>query len=76
MTGFDVTKLPGGNVSFPSTGDPEQDAQIAARIRRDAGAEAEGMCPNGCGPMTIDSPSEKHCESCNFVRQTFSLRAW
>jgi hypothetical protein len=72
---FDASKLPGGNAMFPSTGDPEQDAQIAARIRRDAAADAEGMCPNGCGPMTIDSPSEKHCERCNFVHQKFTLRA-
>lgn len=76
MAEIDASKLPGGNAMFPSTGNAQQDAAIAARIRRDAGAEAEGLCPNGCGPMTIDSPSEKHCEACGFIHQTFSMRAW
>jgi hypothetical protein len=76
VSDFDPSKLPGGNFSFPSTGDPERDSEIAARIRRDAGAEAEGICPNGCGPITIDSPTEKHCERCGFIQQSFRLGAW
>lgn len=73
---FDPTKLPGGNTSFPSTGDPERDAAMAARIRRDAAAEAEGMCPNGCGPMTENSPTKQHCAACGFVHERFVIGAW
>jgi hypothetical protein len=72
---FDPSKLPGGNAMFPSTGDPEQDAKIAEGIRRHAANEAEGLCPNGCGPITIDSPSERHCERCGFIHQSFRLGA-
>lgn len=68
---FDPSKLPGGNTMFPSTGDPEQDAKIAESIRLHAAREAEGLCPNGCGPITVDSPVEQHCEVCGFIQQKF-----
>jgi hypothetical protein len=70
---MDTRKLPGGNAGFVSTGDPEQDARIAAGIRRHAANEAEGLCPNGCGPITLDGASERHCASCGFIGQTFRL---
>ncbi len=72
---FDPRKLPGGNMSFPSTGDPARDAEEAARIRRSEAARTEGLCPNGCGPMTEDSSSSSHCAACGFVYQRFTLRA-
>jgi hypothetical protein len=74
--GFNPAALPGGNAMFPSTGDAEQDARIAESIRRHAANETEGLCPNGCGPITIDSPSKKHCERCGFVGVTSTLKAW
>jgi hypothetical protein len=75
VSDFDPSKLPGGNAMFPSTDDRDQDARIAASIRRHAANEAEGLCPNGCGPITIDSPGENHCQRCGFVCVTRSLGA-
>lgn len=69
---MDTSKLPGGNASFPSTGDPEKDLKIAADIRLRAGREAEGLCMNGCGPITIDSATDHHCDICGFVRHIAS----
>lgn len=73
--GFDASKLPGGNAMFPSTGDAGRDAEVAADIRRSQAYLAEGMCPNGCGPLVVDSPTKRHCERCPFVQERFVLGA-
>lgn len=55
--------------SFPSTGDPERDAQEAEKIRRREARLSEGMCPNGCAtPMELDTPTERHCPDCGFTQ--------
>lgn len=53
--------------AFPSTGDPQRDAEIAAQIRRHNAYESEGLCPNGCAPLELADPYTKSCPSCGFV---------
>ena len=56
------------DIAFPSSGDPEEDAREAERLRLTFGRTAEGMCPNGCGPLTwpeYDNVAE--CPACKFV---------
>lgn len=56
------------NVMFLSSGDPEKDAEEAARIRRQLCNEAEGLCPNGCAPMTWPERDDvAECPACGFV---------
>ena len=55
------------NFAFTSTGNPEQDARIAADFRRHEALESEGLCPNGCGPIVWDDPHNRHCPACRFV---------
>jgi hypothetical protein len=62
-----------GNTAFPSTGDPAEDARIAEQLRLHAAREAEGLCPNGCGPITIDSPTHQHCAACGFIQERRTL---
>lgn len=52
--------------AFPSTGDPEKDAEMAAAFRRHEANESAGLCPNGCGPIIHDNPHSRHCPICNF----------
>jgi ribosomal protein S27AE len=62
------------NFSFPSTGDPEKDADLAAGIRRSKARQAEGICPNGCGELGIkmvDYQEVANCSACGFTRWTF-----
>ena len=56
--------------AFPSTGDPEKDAQIARDILRTQALESEGLCPNGCAPIIWDTQYEAHCPTCGFIRHT------
>lgn len=62
-----------GRVMFPSSGDPEKDAEEARSIIRHAANEAEGLCPNGCAPLVRyvengeEWPDAKTCPSCGFV---------
>jgi hypothetical protein len=42
--------------AFVSTGDAEEDAKLAASIRRRLANDAEGLCANGCGPMEQQEP--------------------
>lgn len=51
---------------FPSSGDPQEDARIAAQIRRNDAYESEGLCPNGCAPIVWDDPYNRHCPVCGF----------
>ena len=55
--------------SFPSSGDPEQDAETAKQIRRHDARLSEGICPNGCqSPLVNDSDTERHCPDCGFTQ--------
>lgn len=52
--------------SMPSTGDAAKDAQqIDAFVRREK-LLIEGICPNGCGPMTMLAVNERECPACGF----------
>ena len=53
--------------SFPSSGDPVQDAATAASIRQHAAREAEGLCPNGCGPVRWLDDHTRECAACGFT---------
>mgnify|MGYP000166760921 CR=1 FL=1 len=54
--------------SFPSSGDPEEDARELARIERHERLLAEGQCPNACGPMVRTDVLGYHakCPECRF----------
>jgi hypothetical protein len=76
MADFDPSKLPGGDAMFPSTGDADRDAEIGRQFMQREALLAEGMCPNGCGPLTDDTPTKRHCERCPFVQERFVMGAW
>lgn len=60
-------KFDPSRVSFITSGDPEEDAKEAARIRRELANESEGLCPNGCAPMTWpESDNIAYCAVCGF----------
>ena len=61
------------NFAVVSTGDPEQDAQLAADIRRRMGYEAEGLCANGCAPMEDVERGVRRCPVCGFIHMQRSL---
>jgi hypothetical protein len=53
--------------SFPSSGDEEEDARIAASHRKHIANEAEGLCPNGCSPVTVSADGrERTCPVCGY----------
>lgn len=58
---------------FPSTGDPERDAEIAAQWRRSDALLSEGLCPNGCGPLTQLDEYTRTCPACGYIHQRASL---
>jgi hypothetical protein len=54
------------NIGIPSTGDPDRDrAEIDLFILREK-RQIEGICPNGCAPLVLDDPYNRHCPTCNF----------
>lgn len=55
------------NFAFQSTGDPEKDAEIAQRIRRQNHLAAEGMCRNGCAPVVWEDQYTERCPKCGFT---------
>jgi hypothetical protein len=61
--------------AFPSSGDPDRDAEIAADFRRHDANLSEGLCPNECGPLEEDGDRyhTRRCPKCGFVQQTFRL---
>lgn len=63
------------NFSFPSTGDPERDVELAASFRRSQARQIEGICPNGCGPLDQDDDAyrTRTCPACGFTGQTMRL---
>lgn len=62
------SKFDPDRVAFALSGDPEEDARTAAMIRRNLANESEGLCPNGCAPLTWPrSDSEAVCPSCGFI---------
>lgn len=73
MSDFDSSKLPGGNAMFPSTGDVDRDVEIGRQFMRREALLSEGMCPNGCGPLVTDSPTQSHCQQCPFVYEQFVM---
>ena len=56
-----------GRIGFVSSGDPEEDERTRRDILLRAGREAEGLCPNGCGPIEIPEPNLHKCPICGFV---------
>lgn len=54
------------DIAFPSSGDPDRDREIAEEFLRHDRLIAEGMCPNGCGPMAEDDPQNQTCPVCGF----------
>jgi hypothetical protein len=52
--------------AFVSSGDPDRDGAIMRHHMQSDRRIAEGMCPNGCGPMLQPSPSEQECPKCRF----------
>jgi hypothetical protein len=63
---FDKSKLPGGDRAFPSSGDPDVDDIVAQAVRAREANLAEGICPNGCGPIERACPGELYCASCRW----------
>ena len=59
------------NIAFVSTGDPAEDRKIAEEYDLHDRRIAEGMCPNGCGPMNRTDPDgySAQCPKCFFVGQ-------
>lgn len=50
-----------------STGDPEEDRrQLDLCVLREK-RQIEGICPNGCAPMILDDPYNRHCPTCGFT---------
>lgn len=58
---------------FPTTGDPDKDAEIAAGFRRWEALQSEGLCPNGCAPLVQVDAQTRRCGACGFIGQTFNL---
>ena len=57
-------------IAIPTTGDPEEDLRrIDAAVLHER-CLAEGMCPNGCGPLKPSSGKysrwDADCERCGF----------
>jgi hypothetical protein len=54
------------DVAFVSTGDPGEDAKIAADFELHSARMDKNICPNGCGPMTWVTPHHRTCPECRF----------
>lgn len=54
------------NIAFPASGNAEQDAAEARRINESVKRRELGLCPNGCGPMVLESSHWRSCPSCNY----------
>lgn len=54
------------NFAFPSSGDAQKDAEFADEFELTDRRIREGMCPNGCGPMTPKDAHEQDCPKCGF----------
>lgn len=55
---------------FQTTGNTKKDIELANRIKLHDARVAEGMCPNGCGPLTIIDDHSEDCKKCHFVHYT------
>lgn len=51
---------------FVSTGNAEQDAAIASRIRLTNARLEDGVCPNGCALLVKTAPNVRECPACQF----------
>lgn len=62
------------NFWFCRDANPDDDTPEQAEFRRTSRLIDEGMCPNGCGPMTQgQSPSNWQCPECRFTYFKSSL---
>lgn len=52
--------------AMPTSGDVELDAQRAEAFLIHEKRQIEGICPNGCAPMILDDPHNRHCPKCKF----------
>lgn len=53
-------------IGFVSSGNPIEDERIAEGIILHERRLAEGICANGCGPMTVTSRWDADCPKCGF----------
>ncbi len=53
-------------ISFPSTGDPQQDASLLHEYELQDRWLKQNICPNGCGQMTIADAFNRDCPTCGF----------
>lgn len=53
-------------IAFPSTGDPQQDAELLDRYELHDRRMKQNICPNGCGQMTITDAFNRDCPTCGF----------
>ena len=61
-------------ISFPTTGNLDDDEMIAERFEQHSERMRKNICPNGCGAMTWDDPHNRHCAKCGFAG--FSTVPW
>ncbi len=52
--------------AIASSGDPEADQRHLEQAHRSERRRAEGICPNGCGPMVYPAPDHQHCPKCKY----------
>jgi len=52
--------------AIPSTGNPAKDEELIDLIILQDARQAENVCPNGCGPMTITDAHNRDCPVCGF----------
>lgn len=61
------------NIAVASSGDPSQDQrEIHAFVAREKRL-IEGICANGCGPMTRTDAQTRECPACGFVHYSATL---
>lgn len=52
--------------AIPSSGDPEQDRREIDSFIKHSMLIDEGMCPNGCGPLSEGEYEGSTCAVCGF----------
>lgn len=55
------------DVSFPSTGDPDQDDAITRQINITTERLRNNVCANGCSTMVWIDPYNRECLKCGFT---------
>jgi hypothetical protein len=75
MSKDDIVKLlgePDKAFEFSRDSDPADDTPDQAAFRVRDRKIAEALCPNGCGPMTIDG-NRQDCPQCGFSHVRFTV---